>query len=46
MSGVLKAVAVTYTEVQKGILTWILFKIEYNYYHIFKKKKLNHIKTI
>ena len=45
-AGVLKAEAVTYTEVQKGILTWILFKIEYNYYHIFKKKKLNHIKTI
>ena len=29
MSGVLKAEAVTYTEVQKGISTWIHFKIEY-----------------
>ena len=28
-AGVLKAEAVTYTEVQKGILTWIHFKIEY-----------------
>ena len=28
-AGLLKAEVVTYTEVQKGILTWIHFKIEY-----------------
>ena len=30
-AGVLKAEAVTYTEVQKGILTWIHFRIGHEY---------------
>ena len=45
-AGVLKAEAVTYTEFQKGILTWMHFKIEYKPYYICKKKKPNDIRII